>query len=252
MMRVLIVDDEPIARRGLRRLLGAEPDVEIVGEAGSGTAAVPAIEELNPDLVLLDIQMPEMGGLEVVATVGPANMPAVVFVTAYDKYAVEAFDLNAADYVLKPVDPERLSRALARARQRIAAGNRGDLEERLRRVLEQTRPVLPERLVVRSAGRIQFVDAEDIDWISAEDNYVRIYAAGRTYLMRETVGGMEARLDPARFVRIRSSTIVRIARIREIRPLLNGTFELQLQDGTRVTSARRFRDRIEKIVSQQR
>lgn len=251
-MRVLIVDDEPIARRGLRRLLGAEPDVEIVGEAGSGTAAVAAIAELQPDLVLLDIQMPEMGGLEVVATVGPANMPAVVFVTAYDKYAVDAFDLNAADYVLKPVDPERLSRALARARQRLVAGDRFDLEERLLRVLERTRPVQPERLVVRSAGRIQFVEAEDIDWISAEDNYVRIYAAGRTYLMRETVGGMEARLDPARFVRIRSSTIVRIARIREIRPLLNGTFELQLHDGTRVTSARRFRDRIEKIVSQQR
>lgn len=251
-MRVLIVDDEPIARRGLRRLLGAEPDVEIVGEAGSGTAALAAIADLKPDLVLLDIQMPEMGGLEVVATVGPANMPAVVFVTAYDKYAVDAFDLNAADYVLKPVDPERLSRALARARQRLVAGDRDDLEERLLRVLESTRPVQPERLVVRSAGRIQFVDAEDVDWITAEDNYVRIYAAGRTYLMRETVGGMEARLDPARFVRIRSSTIVRIARIREIRPLLNGTFELQLQDGTRVTSARRFRDRIEKIVSEQR
>lgn len=252
MMRVLIVDDEPIALRGMRRLLGAEPDVEIVGEAGSGKAAVAAIADLQPDLVLLDIQMPVMDGLEVVATVGPANMPAVVFVTAYDKYAVDAFDLNAADYVLKPVDPERLSRAIARARQRLVTGDHGDLEERLMRVIERTRPVQPERLVVRSAGRIQFVDAEDIDWISAEDNYVRIYAAGRTYLMRETVGGMEARLDPARFVRIRSSTIVRIARIREIRPLLNGTFELQLQDGTRVTSARRFRDRIEKIVSQQR
>jgi two-component system, LytTR family, response regulator len=248
-MRVLIVDDEPIARRGLRRLLGAEPDVEVVGEAGSGTAALDAIADLKPDLVLLDIQMPEMGGLEVVATVGPANMPAVVFVTAYDRYAVAAFDLNAADYVLKPVDPERLSRALGRARQRLAAGVRGDLEERLLRVLESTRALQPERLVVRSAGRIQFVDTEDVDWINAEDNYVRIYASGRTYLMRETVGAMEARLDPSRFVRIRSSTIVQIARIREVRPLSNGIFELQLQDGTRVTSARRFRDRIEKIVS---
>ena len=248
-MRVLIVDDEPIARRGLRRLLGDEPDVEIVGEAGSGTAALDAITDLRPDLVLLDIQMPEMGGLEVVKTVGPANMPAVVFVTAYDKYAVEAFDLNAADYVLKPVDPERLSRALGRARQRLVTGARGDLEERLLRVLASTRALQPERLVVRSAGKIQFVNTEDIDWINAEDNYVRIYASGKTYLMRETVGAMEARLDASRFVRIRSSTIVQIARIREIRPLSNGTFELQLQDGTRVTSARRFRDRIERIVS---
>ena len=251
-MRVLIVDDEPIARRGLRRLLGAEPDVEIVGEAGSGTAALDAIEDLKPDLVLLDIQMPEIGGLEVVATVGPANMPAVVFVTAYDKYAVEAFDLNAADYVLKPVDPERLSRALGRARQRLGSGIRGDLEKRLLRVLESTRVLQPQRLVVRSAGRIQFVDTEDIDWINAEDNYVRIYASGRTYLMRETVGAMEARLDPGRFVRIRSSTIVQIARIRDVRALSNGTFEVTLQNGTRVTSARRFRDRIEKIVAQER
>jgi len=248
-MRVLIVDDEPIARRGLRRLLGAEPDVEIAGEAGSGTAALDAIADLKPDLVLLDIQMPEMGGLEVVATVGPANMPAVVFVTAYDKYAVDAFDLNAADYVLKPVDPERLSRALGRARQRLVTGVRGDLEARLLRVLESTRALQPERLVVRSANRIQFVGTEDIDWINAEDNYVRIHASGKTYLMRDTVAAMEARLDPSRFVRIRSSTIVQIARIREIRPLSNGTFELQLHDGTRVTSARRFRDRIEKIVS---
>ncbi|HEX7707209.1 MAG TPA: LytTR family DNA-binding domain-containing protein [Thermoanaerobaculia bacterium] len=251
-MRVLIVDDEPIARRGLRRLLAAESDVQIVGEAGSGTAAVDAIAELKPDLVLLDIQMPEMGGLEVVATVGSAHMPTVVFVTAYDQYAVEAFDLNAADYVLKPVDPERFRRALARARQRLVDGVPGELEERLRRVLERTRALRPERIVVRSAGRIQFVDAEEIDWISAEDNYLRIYAAGKTYLMRETVGAMEARLDPSRFLRIRSSTIVQIARIREIRPLSNGTFELQLLDGTRVTSARRFRDRIEKIVNQER
>lgn len=251
-MRVLIVDDEPIARRGLRRLLAAESDVEIVGEASSGTAAVDAIAELTPDLVLLDIQMPEMGGLEVVATVGPAQMPAVVFVTAYDKYAIEAFDLSAADYVLKPVDPERLGRALARARQRLVAGGQGELEERLLRVLESARALQPERLVVRSAGRIRFVEIEDIDRIHAEDNYVRIYAAGSTYLARETVGAMEARLDPTRFLRIRSSTIVQIARIREIRPLSNGTFELHLHDGARVISARRFRHRIEKLLSPRR
>ena len=242
MMRVLIVDDEPIALRGMRRLLGAEPDVEIVGEAGSGKAAVAAIADLQPDLVLLDIQLPVMDGLEVVATVGPANMPAVVFVTAYDKYAVDAFDLNAADYVLKPVDPERLSRAIARARQRLVTGDHGDLEERLMRVLERTRPVQPERLVVRSAGRIQFVDAEDIDWISAEDNYVRIYAAGRTYLMRETVGGMEARLDPARFARIHRSTIVNLARIRELQPTFNGEYVVLLHSGAKLTLSRGYRD----------
>jgi len=246
-MRVLIVDDEPIARRGVRRLLESEPDVEIVGEAASGTTAVEAIAELKPELVFLDIQMPEMDGLEVVATVTPEKMPAVVFVTAYDRYALDAFDLNAADYVLKPVDPERFARALGRARQRLATGDRGDLEERLMRLLA-ARPQR-ERLAVRSAGKIQFVNIDEIDWINAEDNYVRIYAAGKTYLMRETVGGIEARLDPARFVRIRRSTIVRIETIKEIRPLMNGTFELHLEDGTRVTSARRFRESIEKLVS---
>lgn len=246
-MRVLIVDDEPLARRGLRRLLESESDVEIVGEAASGTAAVEAIETLKPELVFLDIQMPEMDGLEVVAAVTPEKMPAVVFVTAYDKYALDAFDLNAADYVLKPVDPERFARALGRARQRLATGERGELESRLTRLLA-SRPQR-ERLAVKSAGKIQFVNVDEIDWINAEDNYVRIYAAGKTYLMRETVGGIEARLDPSRFVRIRRSTIVRIERIKEIRPLLNGTFELQLEDGTRVTSARRFRESIEKLVS---
>lgn len=247
-MRVLIVDDEPLARRGLRRLLESEADIEIVGEAASGTAAIEAIATHNPELVFLDIQMPEMDGLEVVAAVTPEKMPAVVFVTAYDRYAVDAFDLNAADYVLKPVDPDRFARALGRARQRLATGERRDLEERLLRILETARPQR-ERLVVRSAGKIQFVSVDDIEWINAEDNYVRIYAAGKTYLMRETVGGIEERLDPSRFVRIRRSTIVRTEKIREIRPLLNGTYELLLEDGTRVTSARRFREAIEKLVS---
>jgi two-component system, LytTR family, response regulator len=244
-MRVLIVDDEPLARRGVRRLLESEPDVEIVAEASNGKDAVEKIEELKPDLVFLDIQMPEMDGLEVVAAITPEKMPPVVFVTAFDKYAIDAFDLNAADYVLKPVDPDRFARALARARQRMTRRGGDDVTERLMRILQTARPSRPERLVVRSAGKIQFVNVDDIDWINAEDNYVRIYAAGKTYLMRETVGGIEERLDPERFVRIRRSTIVRIERIKEIRPLMNGTFELVLEDGTRVTSARRFRERIE-------
>jgi two-component system, LytTR family, response regulator len=247
-MRVLIVDDEPLARRGLRRLLESEPDVEIVGEASSGTAAVEAIEALDPDLVFLDIQMPEMDGLEVVATITPEKMPPVIFVTAYDRYAIDAFDLNAADYVLKPVDPDRFGRALARARERMS-GRADDVTQQLLRILGSARPARPERLVVRSAGKIQFVKIDEIDWINAEDNYVRIHAAGKSYLMRETVGGIEQRLDPERFLRIRRSTIVRIDRIKEIKPLLNGTYELQLEDGTRVTSARRFRESIEKLVS---
>ncbi|HEX6177226.1 MAG TPA: LytTR family DNA-binding domain-containing protein [Thermoanaerobaculia bacterium] len=243
-MRVLLVDDEPLARRGLRRLLEAEPDVKIAGEAGSGSAAVEAIESLAPDLVFLDIQMPEMNGLEVVAAIGAAKMPAVVFVTAFDKYALEAFDLNAVDYVLKPVDPERFHRALERARNRTP----DDVTEKLERVLQTMRAQQPARLVIRSAGKIQFVSVDEIDWIASEDNYVRIHAGEKSYLMRETVGGLEQRLDAAAFVRIRRSTIVRIERIREIRPLYNGTFEILLQDGTRVVSARRFRAAIERLA----
>jgi two-component system, LytTR family, response regulator len=246
-MRVLIVDDEPIARRGLRRLLESESDVEIAGEAASGAAAIEAIEHVKPDLVFLDIQMPGIDGLEVVATIGPAKMPPVVFVTAFDRYAIEAFDLNAADYVLKPVDPERFHRALARARK-VVQGDRSDLEQRLSRLLASARPERTDRLVVRSTGRIQFVAVDDIDWVHAEDNYVRIYAKGETFLMRETVSHLEERLDPARFLRIRRSTIVRIDRIREIRPLLNGTFEVFLADGTRVVSSRRFRDKVETLI----
>jgi two-component system LytT family response regulator len=188
--------------------------------------------------------MPEMDGLEVVATVTPEKMPAVVFVTAYDKPALDAFDLNAADYVLKPVDPDRFRRALARARQRQTSDT--VVAEQLRRILGAARPQR-RRLVVRSAGRIEFVNVDDIDRIAAEDNYVRIYAAGKTYLMRETVGGIAERLDPTRFVRIHRSTIVNVGRIREIRPLMNGTFELLLEDGTQVTSARRYRKAIETL-----
>jgi two-component system LytT family response regulator len=247
-MRVLIVDDEPLARRGVRRLLEGESDVEIVGEAGSGTQALEKIRTLAPDLVFLDIQMPEMDGLELVATIGPGAMPAVVFITAFDRYAIEAFDLHAADYVLKPVDPERFQRALQRARARVAGGEREELETRLRRLLEGLRGTRGDRLVIRSAGKVQFVRVDEIDWVHAEDNYCRIYAGGATYLMRETVTGLEARLDPSLFVRIRRSTIVRVDRIREIRPLLNGTFELLLLDGTRIVSSRRFREKVEGLM----
>ncbi|HEX9985447.1 MAG TPA: LytTR family DNA-binding domain-containing protein [Thermoanaerobaculia bacterium] len=247
-MRVLIVDDEPIARRGLRRLLEREPDVEIAGEAGSGPAAVEAIREHEPDLVFLDIQMPGMSGLEVVEAIGAEAMPAVVFVTAFDRYALDAFDRNAADYVLKPVDPERFERALGRARQRIATGDRRDLEKRLLRLLETARP-RAERLIVRSANRVQFVEIAEIDWIHAEDNYVRIHAGANTYLLRETVTSLEQRLDAGQFLRIRRSTIVRIDRVKEVRSLLNGTFELVLKDGTKVVSSRRYREKIETLLS---
>jgi two-component system, LytTR family, response regulator len=250
-MRALIVDDEPLARRGLVRLAAGEPDVEIVGQASNGRAAVDAIRSLAPDVVLLDVQMPEMSGLEVVTTVGPEEMPLVVFVTAYDEHAIKAFELAAVDYVLKPVDEERFRRAIDRVRKMLDRERSPGMSHSLQRLIDVLEPRrdYEDRIVVRgSGGAIRFVRTEEIDLITSEDNYVRLHARGSSHLLRETVHGMEQRLDPARFVRVRRSTIVRIESIREIHPLLNGAYEIVLHDGRRVSSSRHYRANLEKLI----
>jgi two-component system, LytTR family, response regulator len=249
-MRVLIVDDEPISRRGVRRLLNDEPDVEIIGECSNGVATVEAIERERPDLVILDIQMPEMNGIEVVSAMGAAAMPAVIFLTAYDEYAVRAFDLSATDYVLKPVDEERFRRAIERARTDVRGAANGEIEQKLRSLLQQI-PIpseLEERFVVRSAEKIRFVPADEIEMVTAEENYVRLHTSSESHLLRETVTRMEERLDRRRFVRIRRSTIVRIEAIREIQPLINGAYQFTLTSGARVSSSRHFRENVEALL----
>ena len=249
-LRALIVDDEPLAREGVRLHLELEPEIEIVGEAGSGEEAVALIQELAPDLVFMDVQMPGMDGFGVIETVGIERMPVTIFVTAYDQFALKAFDAHALDYLLKPFDAERFRSAVARARKQLQARRVGDVEGQLAELLTELRGKREylERIVVRSGNRILILRVDDVDWLEAASNYVRIHAGGRQYLLRETMSNLEARLDPAHFVRIHRSTMVRLDRIRELEPLFQGDYVLILEDGTRLTSSRGYRDRLQGML----
>jgi two-component system LytT family response regulator len=253
-IRTVIVDDEPLARRGIRAHLALEKDIEIVSECRNGREAVEAIEGGSPDLVFLDVQMPELDGFGVVDKVGVDRMPIVVFVTAYDRYALRAFEVNALDYLLKPFDGERFAQAVQRARNQIERDSAGDLSGRLRNLLtdlkSQTNRKHPDRLVIKSAGRISFVDVAEIDWIEAADNYVRLHAGRETHLLRETMNSLEQRLDPGQFLRIHRSRMVNIHKVKELRPLFRGEYDITLQDGTRLETGRGYRDRVQKLLSE--
>lgn len=250
-LQVLIVDDEPIARRGLRKLIAAREAV-VVGECGDGSEAVREIRRLRPDLVVLDVQMPELDGFEVVRRVGIDEMPPVLFVTAYDEYAVDAFDVHAVDYVLKPVDPERFHQAYDRAVDRVwgpAAGLRGRVEAVLAALEESERePEFVERLAIKDTERIFFVEVDDIDWIEAAGNYVKLHVADRAYLRRDTLTGLAERLDPTAFLRVGRSAIVNLGAIRDLAPLFKGSYAIRLRGGAEVTSSRRFRDAIASLI----
>ena len=249
-VRVLIVDDEPLARDGVRLHLELEPGFEVVGEAGSGEEAVSLIEQLAPDLVFMDVQMPGVDGFGVVDAVGVERMPVTIFVTAYDQFALKAFDAHALDYLLKPFDAERFRSALERAREQLRGRRIEGVEGQLAALLRELRGKREylERIVVRSGGRILILRVDDIDWLEAASNYVRIHAGGRQYLLRETMSNLEARLDPGHFVRIHRSTMVRLDRIRELEPLFQGDYVLILEDGTRLTSSRGYRDRLQALL----
>jgi len=245
-IRALIVDDEPLARAGLRDLLAAEKDVVVVGEAGDGLHAAEEILARKPDVVFLDIQMPEVDGFGVIEAVGPVEMPPVVFVTAFDEYAVKAFEIHALDYLLKPVDPERFRQALGRIRHRISEGDGmapgHDLISALRGLPGSG--AYPPRILVRSPEKIVVVDTPSIEWITAEGDYVRLRAKGATLTTRSTMAAMEGRLDPSRFARIHRSTIVNVSLIRELRPAFTGDHALLLHDGTKFTLSRMYKARL--------
>lgn len=256
MISVLIVDDEPIARRGIRQHLQTESDVVIVGECANGREAVAAIEQQKPDLVFLDVQMPLMDGFGVVEAIGAKNLPAVVFVTAYDEHAIRAFEVNALDYLLKPVDGERFQKTMARAREQISGSQTKQLQQKLAALLQSLEetgagakqsPCL-ERVVIKEAERVFFVATDEIDWISAHGNYVQVHTKGRAHLLRETMDAMESKLDSRKFLRLRRSTIVRIARIKELYPLFNGEYAVILEDQTRLTSSRRYRRKLDELL----
>lgn len=261
-LRVLVVDDEPLARAQLRALLADEPGVEIIGECGYGADAIGAIDREDPDLVLLDIQMPEIDGFGVVRAIGAEHMPAVVFVTASDAHAVRAFDVHAADYVLKPVDRDRLLEAIGRVKDRIGQTGGPDEEHAMQTrlaalVAEVTAAVTTAtrgasggiaRLAVKGDGRVVFVRTADVDWIEAMDNYVRLHVGRQTHVMRETLSHLEQRLDSQSFLRIHRSTIVNIDRIREVQPWFAGDYVLILGDGTKLTTGRRYRSAVRELL----
>ena len=245
--RVLVVDDEAVARRRMRRYLAADRDVLVVGECGDGVSAVDAIRTLRPDIVLLDVQIPELDGFGVLQALPPPELPAIVFVTAFDRYAVRAFDLHAIDYLLKPFRRDRFDLALERAKARIASCAR---DQRLAALIEQLRttPSHPTRVAVRSAHRLVMLDWVDVDWIEAADNYVKLHVGQTEYLLRKTLTGLEKELDGMQFVRIHRSAIVRIDRVIELRPETHGDSTLRLRGGRALTLSRTFRERVERLL----
>ena len=248
-IRAIIVDDEPLARRGIRAHLKEERDVLIIAECGNGREAVRVIEEQAPDLIFLDVQMPELDGFGVLAAINVEVMPAIIFVTAYDQYALRAFEVHALDYLLKPFDTERFSRALERARAQIERRSISDLSHRLQSLIDdlKTNQKYTERLVIKSAGRIFFLGVEEIDWVEAADNYVCLHTGSDTHLLRETMNSLESRLDPAEFLRVQRSTMINVRRIKELHPLFRGEYEIVLLDGTRLASGRGYRDRLHEL-----
>ena len=247
-VRAVIADDEPLARERVRVFLAAFPEIEVVRECGDGVEASAAIRELRPDLVFLDVQMPGLDGFAVLDAVEEEAAPAVIFVTAHDRYALRAFDVHAADYLLKPFTRARFGRAVERVLAR-GAHERADAARQVAELLGRLRPEpRDERIAVRTEQGVHFVRAEEIDWIEAEGNYVRLHRAGRSDLVRETLQRMESRLDPRRFVRVHRSAVVNLDRVRRLEPWFHGEFEVVLEDGTRLRSSRTFSGRLRELI----
>jgi two-component system LytT family response regulator len=248
--RILIVDDEPLAREGLRMLLAEDPDVATIDEAKDGRAAIAAIRAAPPDLIFLDVQMPEMDGFAVVREIGAERMPAVVFVTAHDRYALQAFEINAIDYLLKPVTRERFSQALERAKARLGSRSANEESRQILSLLETI--AAPhralKRLAVRSAGKTVFVDLEDVDWIEAAENYVKLHAGRAGHLLHIALSALEKSLDPETFLRIHRSIIVNVRRIKELEPALHGEFIVTLHNDVRLRSGRTYGDKLKALA----
>lgn len=279
-IRTLVIDDEPTARRGVRMLLERDPEMEVIGEASSGTEAATKIADAKPDLVFLDVQMPGLNGFEVLERVAPKHMPAVVFVTAYDQHALQAFEVNAVDYLLKPFDDDRFAAALRRAKTQIGRQQTESLGAKLNDLLAYLQtanpalaaaglgaaPALPangnggeaanssgelitrDRILLKSGGEIYFLKAEEIDWIEAEGDYMKFHAGGRAHLLRETMSRLEDKLDSKRFIRIHRSTIVNIDRVKKLSPSFAGEYAVILQDGTKLRLSRGYHERLQELM----
>ncbi len=248
-IRALIVDDEPLARDRLRQLLNEQPEIEMIGECADGREAVEAIRKQSPELIFLDIQMPELNGFEVLEAIDAEPMPVIIFVTAHDKFALRAFEVHAVDYLLKPFDRERFESALHRALQQVKYRRDPARVEAQAAVLAEVQtPAKPiDRLAVKSGGRIRIVRTADIAWIESAQNYVEIHEDKQSHLLRETMSAIEQKLSPDKFVRISRSTIVNIEKIKELQPLFYGEYTVTLQNGKRLTLSRRYRSKLPKL-----
>jgi two-component system LytT family response regulator len=248
--RVVIADDEPLARERLRMLLAGQEGVEIVAECEDGLAAIEAIRRTTPDLVFLDVQMPGATGFEVVAALGAERLPLFVFVTAFDRYALKAFDVHALDYLLKPFDRDRFQQALERARNQMERPAEGDLRRRLLALVRDLEPAPPrlERFVIKTGGRVFFVRADEIDWIEAAGNYVKLHVGSETHLFRETMNSVEAQLSPETFYRIHRCHIVNIEKVKELQPWFNGEYVVFLRTGARLTLSRGYREKLQERI----
>lgn len=239
-LRVLIVDDEPPARRKLVAMLKEERDLRIVGEAANGRDAAALIEEQEPDVVFLDVQMPGLSGFDVLKEISAAKMPLIVFVTAYDQHAVRAFEVNAVDYLLKPFDRDRLQSCLARIRT-----HGGSWKVHVEQLLAELKPrEYLTRMMVKSQGRVLFLKVDEIDWIETSGNYVQVHAGKQSFLLRETLGALEAKLDPKRFARVHRTIIVNVDRIQELQPWSHNDFMVILRDGSKLKMSRRYRSNL--------
>lgn len=252
-IRVLVVDDEALARERACQLLKADPEIEVVGQCGDGQTAVEKIQKDKPDLVLLDVQMPELDGFAVVEAIGADKMPAVIFVTAHEKFALKAFDVHALDYLLKPYDRERFETALKRAKDQLARAKAGGLESKMTALLGEikTQPKTANRLVVKTEGRVLLLKNEDVDWIEAADNYIILHVAAETHMLRETMSSIEARLPAEKFIRVNRSTIVNLDRIKELQPLFHGEYVIILKNGTKVTLSRGYREKLDQLLGRE-
>ena len=246
-LRLIIVDDEPLIRAGIRDGLSGCRDIEVAGECGSVSEAVDLLRSAEVDLVLLDVELPDGKGFDVIRRLGPEQMPAVVFITAYDTYAIQAFEVNAIDYLLKPFDQTRLVASIERAKDRLT-GPDGALARRLETLLQARETLRPQTLAVRKGDRFDLVSVISIDWIEAANNYSILHCGGVDHILVDTLASLETRLDPAKFLRVHRSTIVNAARIVTVHTMIGGVYELELRGGTRIKTGRQYRDRIRQLL----
>ena len=248
-IRALIVDDEPLAREWVRSAVAEDPELEVLGECGDGFEAAEAIRRLKPDLVFLDVQMPGLDGFGVLEALSPEEIPAVIFVTAFDQYAVRAFEAQAVDYLMKPFSKERVEEAVRRVRELVKGRSIEDFRESIGRIVEKIRRdrSFPEWVLLKADGKNVFVKVHDIDWIESSRNNVRIHVGTTIYLLHETTSAIASRLDPKKFLRIHRSAIVNIERIKELHPWFNGDYAVILRDGTQLTLTSSYRDRLKEF-----